>query len=127
MSEEILDELNASFVSPEREFLGDKIAPYTEGSRLLMLQIRDENDTPVWFVWSFLYIHILLHKNRKDAVRLAWNKDLFREKVLDWVANKSAKDRDDATELVGQIIQEAAKSRVEVMPNPSALPESGKA
>ena len=127
MSNEILDELNASFVSPEREFNGEKLAPYTEGSRLLMLQIRDENDTSVWFVWAFLYIHILLHKNRKEAVKLAWNKDLFREKILDWVADKSTKDRDDATELVSQIIQEAAKSRVEVIPNPSALPESGKA
>jgi len=126
MSNEILDELNASFVSPEREFKGEKLAPYTEGSRLLMLQIRDENDTSVWFVWAFIYLHILLFKNRKEAVRLAWNKDLFREKILDWVADKSSKDRDEATELVSQIIQEASKSRVEVVPDPSALPESGK-
>lgn len=127
MSNEILDELNASFVSPERQFKGESLAPYTEGSRLLMLQIRDENDTSVWFVWAFIYLHILLHKNRKEAVRLAWNKDLFREKILDWVADKSPKERDEATELVSQIIQEAAKSRVEVIPNPSSLPESGKA
>lgn len=127
MNNEILDELNASFVSPEKEFKGEKLAPYTEGSRLLMLQIRDDNDTSIWFVWSFLYLHILLAKNRKDAIRLAWNKDLFREKILDWVVDKSIKDRDEATDLVGQIIQEAAKSRVEVVPNPSALPESGKA
>ena len=57
---------------------------------------------------------------------MAWNKDLFREKILDWVADKSSKDRDEATELVSQIIQEASKSRVEVVPDPSALPESGK-
>lgn len=127
MSEEILDELNASFVTPEREFRGEKLAPYTEGSRLLMLQIRDENDTPVWFVWAFLYLHILLAKNRKEAVKLAWNKDLFREKILDWVADKTGADRDEATELVGGIIQEAAKSRVEVIPGQNNLPESGKA
>jgi len=127
MSNEILDELNASFVSPEREFKGEKLAPYTEGSRLLMLQIRDENDTSVWFVWAFLYLHILLAKNRKDAIKLSWNKDLFREKILDWVVGKTSKDRDEATDLVSQIIQEAAQSRVEVIPSPSTLPESGKA
>ena len=100
MSDEILDELNASFVAPEREFKGEKLAPYTEGSRLLMLQVRDENDSPVWFVWAFLYLHILLNKSRKEAIKLAWNKELFREKILDWVADKTDSDRDTGTALV---------------------------
>jgi len=82
MSNEILDELNASFVSGEREFKGEALAPYTEGSRLLLLQVRDENDSSIFFVWSFLYLHILLRKNRKEAIKLAWNRDLLGKKSL---------------------------------------------
>lgn len=120
MSNEILDELNASFVSGEREFKGEALAPYTEGSRLLMLQIRDDGDSSIFFIWAFLYLHILLNKNRKEAIKLAWNKDLFREKLLDWVADKTDMDRDIGTALVSKIIEEATKAQVEAIPQPGA-------
>ena len=71
MSNEILEELNASFVSPDREFKGEKLAQYTEGSRLLLMQVRDDGDSSIYFIWSFLYLHILLAKNRKEAIKLA--------------------------------------------------------
>ena len=122
MSEEILDELNASFVSGEREFKGEPLAPYTEGSRLLMLQIRDENDSSIFFIWAFLYLHIFLKKNRKEAIKIAWNKDLFREKILDWISDKTDADRDIGTALVSKIIEEATKAQVEVIPQPGAKP-----
>lgn len=115
MSNEILDELNSNFVSPERDFNGEKLAPYTEGSRLLLLQVRDDGDSSVYFIWSFIYLHILLAKNRKEAIRLAWKKDDFRESLLDWIASKNEKDRDKATSLVTSIIEEASKSSVEVV------------
>lgn len=122
MSNEILDELSASFVTPEKEFKGEILAPYTEGSRLLMLQIRDENDSSIFFIWAFLYLHILLKKNRKEAIRLAWNKDLFREKILDWISDKTDIDRDIGTSLVSKIIEEAAKAQVEAIPQPGTKP-----
>lgn len=115
MSNEILDELNASFVSPEREFKGERLAPYTEGSRLLLLQVRDDGDSSVYFIWSFIYLHILLAKNRKEAIRLAWKKEDFRESLLDWISSKNESDRDTATTLVTAIIDEASKSSVEVI------------
>ena len=115
MSNEILEELNASFVSPDREFKGEKLAQYTEGSRLLLMQVRDDGDSSIYFIWSFLYLHILLAKNRKEAIKLAWNKDNFRESLMDWVAGKNEKDRDDATLLVSKIIEEANKGQVDVV------------
>ena len=118
MSNEILDELNASFVADERQFKGDPIAPYTEGSRLLLLQIRDEADSPIYFIWSFLYLHILLKKDRKEAIKLAWNRDLFREKIIDWIADKSESDRETATSLVSKMIEEATKAQIDVIPQP---------
>lgn len=122
MSNEILDELNAAFVIPEREFKGEKLAPYTEGSRLLLMQVRDENDSSIFFIWAFLYLHILLNKNRKEAIKLAWNKDEFRERIIDWIGDKGDSDRDTATALVSSIIDEATKAQVEVIAQPGSKP-----
>jgi hypothetical protein len=111
---EILDsELNSAFISQEREFCGEKIAPYTEGSRLLLMQAKTDEDVPLFFVWSFLFLHIQLAKNKREAIKLAWDKDTFREKVLDWADTKTSKDRDEATALVGLILEEASKGIVE--------------
>ena len=118
MSNEILDELNASFVSPDREFKGEKLAPYTEGSRLLLLQVRDDEDSPMYFIWSFLYLHILLAKNRKEAIKIAWNKEGFRESLLEWIEKKKDADRDAATLLVSQIIDEGNRGSVDVVSTP---------
>ena len=121
MSEEILEEaLNASFITPDREFKGEKLAPYTEGSRLLLMQARSDEDTTSFFVWAFLFVHIQILKNRKEAIRLCWNKDLFREKILDWIADKTETDRNMASDLVAAIIDEANKGQVESIPTPGA-------
>lgn len=115
MSNEILDELNASFVSPEKEFKGKKLAPYTEGSRLLLLQVRDDGDSSLYFVYSFIFIHILLNENRKEAINLCWNKDAFRERLFDFISKYSDKDLPKASALVGGIIEEATKGQVDVI------------
>ena len=115
MSDILEEELNASFVQPHKSFKGEQIAEYTEGSRLLMLQCKDKNDSSVYFVWSFLYLHLLLHKNKREAIKLAWDKDAFRERVLDWVADKTDEDRDIATNIVSTIIEDAGKARVSIV------------
>ena len=127
MSISLEEELNSTFISPEREFMGDKLAPYTEGSRLLLLQIRDDEDSSIYFIWSFVYMHIELAKDRKEAIKLAWNKNLFREKVFLWADNKTQADRDMATNLVSSIIEEASKGQIEVLPTPGAVQQSGNA
>jgi hypothetical protein len=80
-----------------------------------MIQCKDQQDSSVYFIWSFLYLHILLAKNRKEAIKLAWDKDAFREKVLDWVADKTSEDRELATNIVSSIIDESSKARVSVV------------
>ena len=122
MSEEnLLQELDDAFIAPDRYFKNEKLAPYTEGSRLLILQTRDTSDSPIFFVYSFVYIHVLLAKNRKAAIKLAWDKDAFRERVLEWSENISEKERDDAALLVTSILNQANKARVNVIP--SGVPE----
>ena len=105
-------ELNSSFVSPDRFFKDQRLAPYTEGSRLLMIQIRNEADSPIFFVYSFVYLHILLAKNRKEAIKLAWDRDLFRERVMDWSDEMFEEDREVASILVANILNESNKSKV---------------
>ena len=115
MSDILEEELSASFVQPHKSFKGEQIAEYTEGSRLLMLQCKDKNDSSIYFIWSFLYLHLLLHKNKREAIKLAWDKDAFRERVLDWVVDKTEEDREIATNIVSKIIEEAGRARVAVV------------
>jgi len=123
MSEEaLLQELDNSLISPDRYFKNQKLAPYTEGSRLLMLQVRDDGDSAIYFVWSFIYLHILLAEDRKKAIRLAWDKDSFREKLMDWIAEMSEEDRNTASIMCSSILSEANKARVNVIPSAIAAP-----
>jgi hypothetical protein len=123
MSEEaLLQELDNSLISPDRYFKDQKLAPYTEGSRLLMLQVRDDSDSAIYFVWSFIYLHILLAEDRKKTIRLAWDKDAFREKLMDWIAEMSEEDRNTASIMCSSILSEANKARVNVIPSAIAAP-----
>jgi len=123
MSEEaLLQELDNSLISPDRYFKNQKLAPYTEGSRLLMLQVRDDSDSAIYFVWSFIYLHILLAEDRKRTIRLAWDKDAFREKLMDWIAEMSEEDRTTASIMCSSILSEANKARVNVIPSAIAAP-----
>jgi hypothetical protein len=123
MSEEaLLQELDNSLISPDRYFKDQRLAPYTEGSRLLMLQVRDDSDSAIYFVWSFIYLHILLAEDRKKTIRLAWDKDAFREKLMDWIAEMTEDDRNTASVMCSAILSEANKARVNVIPSAIAAP-----
>lgn len=117
MSEDLIQELDDAFVKPDRHFKKQKLAPYTEGSRLLMLQVRDEADSPIFFVYAFIYIHIMLAKDRKAAIKLAWDKQEFRERVMDWSELMTEDERSEASVLVSAILTEANKPRVSVVPS----------
>ena len=123
MSEEnLLQELDNSLISPDRYFKDQKLAPYTEGSRLLMLQVRDDSDSAIYFVWSFIYLHILLAEDRKKTIRLAWDKDAFRERLMDWIGEMTEDDRTTASLMCSAILSEANKARVNVIPSAIAAP-----
>ena len=115
MNDILSEELNSAFVAPEKEFCGDTLAPYTEGSRLLLSQIREDSDSPMFFVWAFLFVHIQIKKNRKEAIKLCWDKDKFREAIFEWISTKTDNDREIGTELVGKILSEAEVGRVETV------------
>ena len=122
MSDNLEQDLDEAFIATDTFFKGDKLAPYTEGSRLLMLQVRDEADSAIYFVWSFVYIHILLAQDRRAAIKLAWDRDAFREKLLEWSENMTEEDRTTASLVCSSVLGAANKARVNVIP--SALVEA---
>jgi len=98
--------------------MGEPLANYTEGSRLLLMQVRDDADSSVYFIWSFIFIHIQLFKNRKEATKLAWDRDLFREKLFEYIDGKTEEDRAVAMKIVSSMIDEASKGRVDIIATP---------
>jgi hypothetical protein len=124
MSEEIdiSQELNGAFAQDVRLWKGKQLAPYTEGSRVLMSQIRSVQDSGLFFVWSFLFLHIELHKDRKNAIRLCWDKNAFREAVLDFSSEMTVSDRDAAAVMVNKIMDESTAAELEVVPDGKPAP-----
>lgn len=112
------EELNSAFIAPNKEYMGEPLANYTEGSRLLLMQVRDDADSSVYFIWSFIFIHIQLFKNRKEATKLAWDRDLFREKLFEYIDGKTEEDRAVAMKIVSAMIDEASKGRVDIIATP---------
>lgn len=114
---DISAELDGAFISGERTWKGQPLAPYTEGSRLLMAQVRSEHDAGLFFIWAFLYLHLELKKDRKNAIRLCWNREAFREAVLDFSSGMTMADRDSAAVIVNAMLDEAARAETEVQPS----------
>jgi len=115
-------ELNGAFVGSDRSWKGRPLAAYTEGSRLLLSQIRSEEDAGLFFIWAFLYLHLELKKDRKNAIRLCWDKPAFREAVLDFSAEMTPYDREVAAAIVNSMLDEAAKAETEVVPSGKPAP-----
>ena len=111
------EELNSAFIANAKFYNGEKLADYTEGSRLLLLQVRSDEDTTMFFIWAFIFMHIQIAKNRDTAIELAWNKNLFRSRLLDWMENKNDEERSIASKLVETIIEEANRGEVVVVPS----------
>ena len=111
------EELNSAFIANAKYYNSEKLADYTEGSRLLLLQVRSDEDTTMFFIWAFIFMHIQIAKNRDTAIELAWNKNLFRSRLLDWMENKNDEERSIASKLVETIIEEANKGEVTIVPS----------
>lgn len=127
MSEEqdLAKELDGSFVANVRTWRGQVLAPYTEGSRILMAQIRGKEDVGLYFIYAFLFLHLELKKDRRNAIRLCWDKDAFREAVLDFSSDMSISDRDHAAAIVTSILDEAERAETEAIPSTKPLEPPG--
>lgn len=125
--QDIAKELDGSFVADVRTWNGQVLAPYTEGSRILMAQIRGKEDVGLYFIYAFLFLHLELKKDRRNAIRLCWDKDAFREAVLDFSSEMSMGDRDRAAAIVTSMLDEAEKAETEAIPTSKPIGPPGNA
>jgi hypothetical protein len=100
-----------SFALNQRTFKGQKLNKFTLGHRVILNQIREDNDSIEFFVWSSFFT---LLKNKEEVIDLAWNKTKFRRAVIEWVDTLGASDYDEAVNIVNSIYNEISESRVEV-------------
>jgi len=102
---------DSPFALNQRTFKGQKLNKFTLGHRVILSQIREENDSTEFYIWSTVFS---LLKDKEEVVALAWNKTKFRKAVIDWIDTLSEKDFEEALNVVNSIYNEIAESRIEV-------------
>lgn len=108
--EEILNKnLDKTFALGERQFKGQKLNKFTLGHRIILNQVREEQDSTEFFIWSTLFCLIT---PRERLVELGWEKNKFRGAVLDWADKFAEEDFVEAVKIVEDVFKEITDSRV---------------
>lgn len=101
--------LDKTFALGERQFKGQKLNKFTLGHRIILNQIREEQDSTEFFIWSTLFCLIT---PRQKLVELGWDKNKFRGAVLDWADNFVEEDFIEAVKIVEDVFKEITDSKV---------------
>lgn len=101
--------LDKTFALGERQFKGQKLNKFTLGHRIVLNQIREEQDSTEFFIWSTLFCLIT---PRQKLVELGWDKNKFRGAVLDWADNFVEEDFIEAVKIVEDVFKEITESKV---------------
>ena len=108
--EEILNKnLDKTFALGERQFKGQKLNKFTLGHRIILNQVREEQDSTEFFIWSTLFCLIT---QRERLVELGWDKNKFRGAVLDWADKFVEEDFIEAVKIVEDVFKEITDSKV---------------
>lgn len=108
--EEILNKnLDKTFALGERQFKGQKLNKFTLGHRIILNQVREEQDSTEFFIWSTLFCLIT---QRERLVELGWDKNKFRGAVLDWADKFAEEDFVEAVKIVEDVFKEITDSKV---------------
>lgn len=101
--------LDKSFALGERHFKGQKLNKFTLGHRIILNQVREEQDSTEFFIWSTLFCLI---SPREKLVDLGWDKLNFRNAVLDWADSFVEEDFIEAVKIVEDVFKEITDSKV---------------
>ena len=108
--EEILNKnLDKTFALGERQFKGQKLNKFTLGHRIILNQVREEQDSTEFFIWSTLFC---LVTPREKLVELGWDKNKFRGAVLNWADKFVEEDFVEAVKIVEDVFKEITDSKV---------------
>lgn len=101
--------LDKTFALGERQFKGQKLNKFTLGHRIILNQVREEQDSTEFFIWSTLFC---LTTPREKLVELGWDKNKFRGAVLDWADKFVEEDFVQAVKIVEDVFKEITDSKV---------------
>jgi len=101
--------LDKAFALGERQFRGQKLNKFTLGHRIILNQVREEQDSTEFFIWSTLFC---LTTPREKLVELGWDKNKFRGAVLDWADKFVEEDFIEAVKIVEDVFREINDSKV---------------
>jgi len=101
--------LDKAFALGERQFKGQKLNKFTLGHRIILNQVREEQDSTEFFIWSTLFC---LTTPREKLVELGWDKNKFRGAVLDWADKFVEEDFIEAVKIVEDVFKEITDSKV---------------
>lgn len=101
--------LDKTFALGERQFKGQKLNKFTLGHRIILNQVREEQDSTEFFIWSTLFC---LTTPREKLVELGWDKNKFRRAVLDWADKFVEEDFIEAVKIVEDVFKEITDSKV---------------
>jgi len=101
--------LDKTFALGERQFKGQKLNKFTLGHRIILNQVREEQDSTEFFIWSTLFC---LVTPREKLVELGWDKNKFRGAVLDWADKFVEEDFVQAVKIVEDVFKEITDSKV---------------
>lgn len=101
--------LDKTFALGERQFRGQKLNKFTLGHRIILNQVREEQDSTEFFIWSTLFC---LTTPREKLVELGWDKNKFRGAVLDWADKFVEEDFVEAVKIVEDVFKEITDSKV---------------
>ena len=108
--EEILNKnLDKTFALGERQFKAQKLNKFTLGHRIILNQVREDQDSTEFFIWSTLFC---LVTPRERLVELGWDKNKFRGAVLDWADKFAEEDFVEAVKIVEDVFKEITESKV---------------
>ena len=101
--------LDKTFALGERQFKGQKLNKFTLGHRIILNQVREEQDSTEFFIWSTLFC---LTTPRERLVELGWDKNKFRGAVLDWADKFVEEDFIEAVKIIEDVFKEITDSKV---------------
>lgn len=101
--------LDKTFALGERQFNGQKLNKFTLGHRIILNQVREEQDSTEFFIWSTLFC---LVTPREKLVELGWDKNKFRAAVLNWADKFVEEDFVEAVKIVEDVFKEITDSKV---------------
>lgn len=101
--------LDKVFALGERQFKGEKLNKFTLGHRIILNQVREESDSTEFFVWATMFC---LVTPRSELIKLGWDKNKFREAVLNWADKFIEQDFIDAVKIIEDVFKEINNSKV---------------